>query len=470
MPARFPTPRRTGARLVLAGTSALVALSSQPCMAQMADSLRTPDSFVQNWKVARILGLTLAYNGVMTLYGRYIMKEPGDPAFVVSIETIENNLKNGLEWDDNTFSANNFRHPYQGALYFGAARANGYDFYESAPWAFVGSWLWEYTGEGHQPAYNDMVNTTLGGIAIGEGLHRLSNMVLDNTATGGERNWREIGGLLVSPLRGVNRLLTGEWFTVHQNPPDRSPSWLGGAVTTGTRTLGEEKVFEENRTKVYLAMDLVYGDPFVDEKLDPFDAFRFGVEITFDNKPKGMSRINTNGIIAGGRVGDDVGVKHRMFLTQHLNYYDNEAYTFGGQSLAASLLSNGWKLGSVVGRSEVHAHWIILGGVKSDYDNITGREYDYGPGLAYGLRFTGRYKKTDIFAVANSGFWVRSLNGTEARHYTNVTMLSGQVPIRGNLSLGAQYFLYLAERNYADYEDVSQRSPELRLFASFGVE
>ncbi len=456
-------------RALLIGLLALTPLHAH-AQEQPSSVLRTPESFVENWRAARTLGMSLAFNGVMTLYGRYIMKEPGDPAFVVSIDTIHNNLKNGLEWDDNSFSANNFRHPWQGSMYHGVARANGYDFYQSAAWAFAGSWLWEYTGEGHQPAYNDMVNTTMGGIAFGEGLFRLSTMVLDNTDTGASRQWREIGGLLMNPLRGVNRLLTGEWFKVHQNPTDRMPSRFGGALTAGTRTLGSERVFKEDTTRAYIALDLEYGDPFEDKKLKPYDVMRFGLELTFNNAPRGISRFQTKGTIVGGEVGRTENTQHKLFLTQHFDYVDNEAYTFGGQTLAASLLSRGFQFARLGWNSEVHGGWIVLGGVRSDYGNISGREYDYGPGAAVSVRFNGTSNGRNILGIGNSAFWVKSLNGNDASHFTNLTWITAQVPIRGNFALGARYLLYLAERNYADFDDVSRRSPELRLYASFGVD
>ena len=207
-----------------------------------ADSLRSPEYYQAKWSPFwRTTLEMLGFNLIMTMYGKYIMK-PEDHGFDVGFDSIRENLKNGFEWDDNSFSANNFRHPYQGSLYFGAARANGYDFYESSMFAFAGSWLFEYAGEAHHPSINDWINTAVGGITIGESLYRLSDMILDNTATGSGRVGRELGGLACSPLRGVNRLLTGEAFEVHANPPNRFPGYFGANFEFGFRTLGEDNL------------------------------------------------------------------------------------------------------------------------------------------------------------------------------------------------------------------------------------
>jgi hypothetical protein len=459
---------------------ACVAVSPLTAHAQSDDStqqapadvgeLRLPESYIQNWRVSRTLGLTVAFNGIMTLYGRYIMKEPGDPAFVVSTHTIHENLKHGYEWDDNSFSANNWRHPYQGAMYFGAARANGFDFYQSTVFSFVGSWYWEYAGEGHNPAYNDMVNTTMGGVSFGEVLFRLSRMITDNEATGAERSWRELGGFLVHPLRGANRLLTGEAFSRHANAPDRFPNWFGGDFRIGTRTLGDERLFDDQRTRMFVSFNAAHGDPFHSRSLKPFEAFRFGIDLTFNNRPRGISRISFPGVIAGGMVGEKGGAKHVLALSQRMDYIDNEAYTFGGQQLGFSWLTRGWSLWGSDVRTEAHVNWMVLGGVRSDYANFSNREYDYGPGLGTILVAQFGIRGHDFLRLAHAGYYVHSVNGNDADHYTNFTQIRGDVPLRGNLSIAAEYLLYLAERRYKDFPDVSVRAPELKLFLSWSLD
>jgi len=467
----------TRAKRVVAGAIGAVLIAALPAAAQETPDPpeetgepRSPGSFIQEWRKTRTLGLSLAFNGVMTLYGRYIMKEPGDPAFVVGINTIHENLKHGFEWDDNSFSANNWRHPYQGAMYFGAARANGYDFYESTLWTFAGSWLWEYTGEGHHPAFNDMVNTTVGGVSFGEVLYRLSVMVTDNEATGSGRRWRELGGFLVHPLRGANRILTGEAFTRHANPKDRFPSSFGGEFRLGTRTLGDEKIWKDEATKAFVSFNFRHGDPFHGGSLKPFEAFRFGIDLTFDNKPRGISRITFPGVIAGRATGEKGGAQHVLALSQRMDYLDNKAYNFGGQQLGFSWLTRGWRLWGSDVRTEAHANWMILGGVRSDYPNITNREYDYGPGLGYILSATFGLKGHDFLRLGHAGYWVHSVNGNEADHYTNFSLVRADLPIRGGLDLAAEYLLYLAERRYRDFPDVSARNPELKLFLSFSLD
>ena len=113
------------------------------------------------------------------------------------------NLKFPWQWDNNKFNNNQFAHPYHGSLYFNAGRANGYNFWESTPWAFGGSLMWELFGEVWAPSPNDLANTTLGGITLGEMLFRFSSLTLDNQATGCEPGGREIGRHTDQPGPGI---------------------------------------------------------------------------------------------------------------------------------------------------------------------------------------------------------------------------------------------------------------------------
>ena len=98
--------------------------------------------------------------------------------------SIDHNLRNGFVWDNDYFITNLFAHPYHGNLYFNSARSNGLTFWESAPFALAGSTMWELLGETEPPAINDIFATTIGGIAIGEITHRLSNAILDDRHRG----------------------------------------------------------------------------------------------------------------------------------------------------------------------------------------------------------------------------------------------------------------------------------------------
>src|SRR4051794_17131748 len=130
------------------------------------------------------------------------------------------NMEQGWVWDLDDFTVNQIGHPYQGNNYFNTARANGLSFYESAAVTAFGSATWEYFGETNHASLNDFINTTLGGIALGEMFHRTAWLVRDTTASGSGRKWGEIGALAIDPITGVNRFLSGDASRVGEKPPD----------------------------------------------------------------------------------------------------------------------------------------------------------------------------------------------------------------------------------------------------------
>ena len=74
-------------------------------------------------------------------------------------------------------------------------RANGHGFWVSSAYAVGGAFVWECCGETHPMSFNDMISTGIGGMALGEMMYRMSSKILDNSATGKGRFFREAGGV-----------------------------------------------------------------------------------------------------------------------------------------------------------------------------------------------------------------------------------------------------------------------------------
>ena len=146
---------------------------------------------------------------------RYLIKE--DYA-QISWSSIKNNFKTGLLWDNDKFETNLFSHPYQGNLYYSSARSNGLNFWESAPYALLGSSIWEWFMETQPASINDIMSTTFGGMALGETTYRLSSLVLNGQARGWERASHELVAAFLNPVRAANRLMTGEAWRIGRFP------------------------------------------------------------------------------------------------------------------------------------------------------------------------------------------------------------------------------------------------------------
>jgi hypothetical protein len=431
------------------------------------DTLRSPESYHLKHRFLRTASDVLLANYVQWAFCRYVREGGTLAEFRISWESIEENLKAGLEWDDNQFATNSFNHPYAGSLYFTGARANGYDYWHSIPFTFAGSWHWEYMCEANHGAYNDWINTSIGGMALGEALFRLSTMVLDNTATGNSRAWREIAGFALAPTRGFNRLITGEAFDVHANPPDRFPSYGGMRLDLGLRVLGDERLWQASSSKFFVRFAAIHGDPYREEMKRPFDHFQFVFHVNHDNSPHTIAQITTKGYLFGNEVSRSERAQHILAAYQHSDYLDNEAFTYGAQSFGASWLARFVTESGFETRTELHTNAIILGASKCDYFSISGREYDYGPGLGYKLNASFGRGAREYLSAGYAGAYIHSINGNAADHFLNMFHVRASFPIRDYFMFGSDYIVYIADRKYADYDDVHTRNPELRAYVSW---
>lgn len=438
----------------------------KPGSGEASSIVWNPSQPVFGRAAAEVLGINLT----VWSYDRFVREGGANPEFRVGTNSFWENIKNRFEWDNNSFGTNNFAHPYHGNLYYTAARSNGYGYWESIPFVFAGSYLWEFTGERNNPAYNDWLNTSLGGVTIGESLYRLSDLVLDNTATGSGRFWRELGGLLISPVRGINRIITGEWSRVGPNSPDRFPNELGFRMESGLRNQSRERVASEDTSSAYVSFDFHYGDPIEDEDIRPFDNFTFSVQLNF-NDVSTLGRMQIDGLLLGKAIHESERTRHIIGGYSYFDYIDNRGFEFGGQTAGALLLSRyGSKEATLASETTLGLGVVLLSGTSSEVANFTGRNYDYGSGVAY--RAGGRLlrKGRMIVELDSKGYWLYTLNGILGTYLISISHLQLALPIHSNIGLGVEgrgYYrkaLYKDLEEYQGVEDVSHWLPEFRIF------
>jgi hypothetical protein len=396
------------------------------------------------------------------------------------------NIETGFQWDDNHFSTNQFAHPYQGSLYYNAARSNGYDYWQSAPFAFAGSFLWECCGETHLMSLNDFINTGMGGIALGEMLYRTSSMVLDNEASGSARTWKEVGGFFINPVRGATRLFTGRMGEAAPNPEspwDRRPPILFTRLTTGARGINDRTNWDDPQYGAFFEVTVTYGGPWALERSKPFDFFTLSADVNTGDK-KALGRLQVTGNLYHRPFGGDERSRHRFFVFQNFDYWNNDAYEFGGQSVSAAILSR-WDVGES-GRwnlfSAVDVYGMPMAAVNSDFAFIAEipgtrerfREYDFGLGAGARLSFAALRGQDRIFEMNYRATYIHTLNGSvangsDASHLVHMALLRGMVPLGSSWGVGADVNLFLRESWYSLdlLKDKTQRAPQARIYASW---
>jgi hypothetical protein len=383
----------------------------------------------------------------------------------LSFKSWRRNIQRGFEWDPNAFSGNMFQHPYHGNVFYNSARSNGYDFWESIPFAFAGSFIWEMFGENNLGAINDWAMTSLGGITIGEALHRSAKMLRDNTAKGASRAFRELGGFLLDPVGGFNRAVRGEMSKVGPNPADRYPTKLRYIADVGSRVVGEGRLRDAPPATGYMSLIMAYGDSYEDYKY-PFDAFRIGLQLNGEDTTT-LGMLQVWGTLYGSEMKDNEKVQHVFTIDQMYDYVNNRTYEVGGQSFAFSLRSRWFLKGDKAIVTLIQPSVYVMSGIISEYTQIGDRGYDFGSG--FGLRLTGGIDKVNEYAfqIGYRGIYSHTLNGTKGNQIVHFGFLRARYRIWRSVGIGSDYIVYMRDSYFKDFPDIHRRNPEFRLSISF---
>jgi hypothetical protein len=434
--------------------------------ANSRDTLIHVDSFTVKKKFWRASGELLLVELIPWAYNYFVR----DADFAhITWESIGHNLQfKNWEWDDNNFKTNQFAHPYHGNLYFSSFRSNGYSFWQSAPAAFAGSYLWEVAGETHPPAPNDFINTSLGGISLGEMTYRLSNHIVNNRQTGFTRQMEEVFAFLVNPLNGFNRILDGRWGRVHYNTKDdtaRVP--INAIVDLGARRFSTSinDVLEEGDNEFYIRLRLQYG-PVYEPVKTPFSSFFVIVEAGAADSAH-LNQVYVNGILKQWIMNETVKHRHLGSFTMNYDYFLNNSFEYGGQSFNFKFLSDWNRKSRTRLRTEIGAGPIVLAAVPDDYLYYgEGRNYNYGPGFGVNANVNLDFSNKFVWNINYRSGWFITLNGNDSHFYLNAFSNEFRYNFTSRLSVAMEVGDVTLDGNYENYPDVYKTFPYGRF--SFG--
>ena len=408
------------------------------------------------WKPAlRVLGANV-FNWAVARYGyKYDWAR-------VSVSDWKNNIKLGPEWDTDRFGLNFIGHPHTGNFYFNIARSHGYSFWQSLPYAIEGSLIWEYLGENTRPSWNDLINTPLSGMFLGEVFYRISSNILDDRKTGGQRVFREILAGAVNPPRALSRFTQGKMFRVtskevYQKEP------LNITLYGGIHKVNENNNFGTGETNAILSMQLDYGDPFETRKRKPFDLFRFRVELGYGDDKNLLDNVNGYGILFGKNVKENRLIAG---IFQHFDYWRNNTFEVGTLGYGGGLIARI----PVAKRSNIYssAHLAIvpLAGNNTQFgpDTSEYRHYNFGGGLQAKLEETFNLNNWASLGFNAFYYWIHTYSGLPGNSL--IAILKPRVTLRivKNLSIGFEHHIYHNDRFIKNIPTIHVTRTEQKIF------
>ncbi|MDD4969144.1 MAG: DUF3943 domain-containing protein [Paludibacter sp.] len=456
---------------------------SQPTIQSDSIEYRTrTDSLVAPPKnQLKTAGIILATNLGVWCYDRYIV---GGSYARINLNTIRFNFKTGFVGDNDGFMTNLLSHPYHGAVYFNAARMNGLNYWESIPYVAGGSLMWEFFLENEPASINDFLTSTVGGMTLGEMSFRISDRIIDDRSIGFERFKREALITLLSPIRGLNRIISGEAWRhrkIRGNALPSTPVTFYSSI--GTSILSDMTHKKENSSKMLgYDLGLVYGNPFDQENEKPFDYFTLRISGNIFSQQSEISRVNALGQL----VTKDLYVrKHSpqvsIGIYQHLNYYVidsdtkniflsplkiSEAASVGPGLLIKCNLTNTINL---TGSTYLSA--ILLGGNQCDHYREGIRNYNMGSGFSSKLNFDLNYDNRARLSLNLENYqlysWIGNLPFIEENSGTDsageignanlsVVTLTLNYKISPHFYLSAEGSYYYRKNHYKYFAEVNQ--------------
>lgn len=353
----------------------------------------------------RALAETTGSNITLWAFDRFV--EKGHYSYI-SWKTIKNNFRNGFEWDDDYLPTNMFAHPYNGSIFYNAGRSNGFNFWQSSLFAFGGSAMWELFMENEPPSTNDIIATPVGGTAIGEVFYRASDLIIDDRATGKERVGREIAAFIVDPMRGINRIVTGEaWRHRATSGQHFGLPPIFAEISFGTRGLANySRGCHAVRGGFVARLTAEYGNPYEETTRKPYDYFTLLVELQCVKTQPPIGRVEIMGRLLSTELYDREDFNLNLGFYQHFDFIDSDTISHDKTktlltcpipyklatpaSFGAGALFRFSPFPSMCLDGFIHVNAVLLAGILTDYYRNYHRSYNYGSGFSIksGLKWT----------------------------------------------------------------------------------
>lgn len=427
-------------------------------------------------------------------FDRYIMKE--DFAYI-SFNSIKDNLTKGFYWDNDQIGTNMFLHPYHGSLYYNSARSRGFNYWESGAFALAGSAMWELAMENEPPSSNDIIATPVGGMVLGEMFYRASDLVYDDRKRGAERFKREFLGFLISPGRGLTRIINGDaWKKRSTSGRQFGIPEISVEVSAGIRVLElKDEIFDKG-AGFTSSVTVEYGDRYEEVNAKPFDYFTIQANLNIQKSQPVLGQINVIGRLWSNLLIDTSKDYLGIGIYQHFDYYDSDTISqksneipyklatpavFGVGLIHQSKRFDDWDFNSYI-----HLNGIILGATLSDHYRVSNRNYNLGSGLGWKTGINISYKDKIGISWLYEGYrlftWKGYPKGTDletvdyehlnaqgdnSNATLNLSTLRADLKIQERVHLTGMTTVYRRSTHYKYFDDVYSVTAEGRLMLTY---
>jgi len=356
----------------------------------------------------------------------------------ISLKSISENLKHGYSWDYDDFATNYFGHAYHGAMYHSAARFQGLSFIESSAYTLFGSFMWEFFWESKRPSKNDSIMSTFGGMALGEALFRIADLITDEYSTGFGRTLRKSLRFLVNPAVGMNEF-TGKVFKT------------GNHYYSLRLPLGAYR--SSDKISCFLIeTNLRYEDVSTENSgVNPYDWFSFDARLGINDSGLRDPEIYTSGILFGQKVKNRLTGFFGLFDYIDTHIADKMSVVGIGPGFVTS---SGFHSNLFFNSSGILS--FIFGGSSASidfedphFDKESRDPYHFGPGILGRIKLELGKKYLGSIHTGFSRYWIHSLVA-DANEFMSIISLDLNFDLSKSSQISLRYDYYLRNANHQD--------------------
>jgi hypothetical protein len=351
----------------------------------------------------------------------------------ITLDSMRSNASAAWKLDDDAYTINNAGHPYCGALLFAAARSTGHDFWVSGLYAFAGSAFWETFMETEIPSSNDQITTPIGGMFIGEVMHRASRALL-YPGYGKPGLIRRLGAGFIDPVGELNRKTFGDpWAKTI--PPSLYAHFAVG-VQSPTTLVGEHGGPSQLHTEVFLEHGLTGDRAFQPRR--PLDQFE--LRASLDASPDDIDgEFHVRGMLIGKgtwspRLRGMAGLVGAYDFDNH-EYIRSSALGAGpGGTAELQIGRYGYVEATIAG---FLVPWGAAGGI-SEREQM-GRDYHRGPGLSELVELKAGKRGVGSIRLTNRALQIDGrVTGDDANELVMRSTLAAEVHVARFHAIGVE--------------------------------
>ena len=321
--------------------------------------------------------------------------------------------------------------------------------------------------ENTRPSYNDLINTTVSGVFLGEVIYRLSSNVLDDRTGGAPRVVREIAGALLDPVRGFNRLIQGKMFqTIPDHDYEIEP--IHFTIAAGARKTNNRLTDVTGLTDFSLDLKLSYGDPFRETERKPFDYFYLRADLASGDLKHVARNVLGDAFLFGATTTRGSQWKATLGGFQHYDYWNTDTFEIGTIGLGGSVLTKMSFSKQKFFENELHLAAVPLGAsnarkVVVDQLNPGYQNYTYSGGAEIKYRTTLDLDFAQIGAEYDL-YWLHTYVGEAGDNLIGIFRPHISVRLYRAVNVGYEYLHYRRNDSNGQGPTIHVTSHEQRLY------